>query len=320
MSSGSASIQRLSVLRARSSGRSVRAARVSSRSRAGRASGSSWLERLPAQVEGVERPVLHPADLQQEQPGLGFPRRGRDRLPQRPLRLGRPPQRQAGPALAQMGQPRGPGGGVDPPPELQRRPPVTGLGRGLGPRPELHPVAGTERPRHRQQPQDPDRQPTPSPRPAARAAAATAARRADDRLDGRFERTAGMRGDVPCDDRLPSRGSGSTLPTQSDPKVRSILPDNTVSENPEPAPSGQDDSLSVIARWHAPDVCHRAGLPLPRSAARRSPGDCSPGRDFPTAGSSTWNVIWSSGTPSLRRQRAATRFARSLRQESSSLS
>jgi hypothetical protein len=47
-----------------------------------------------------------------------------------------------------------------------------------------------------------------------------------------------MWNDVPCEDRLPSRGPGSTLPTQLDPKVRSILTDNTVSENPGSARCG----------------------------------------------------------------------------------
>ncbi len=77
--------------------------------------------------------------------------------------LGGPAERQAGSLLPEIGCACGPHVGFDPSPELERRGPITGLGRGL--RPALQPshMLSTEQPQQQQHTNNPGRHQNPSP-------------------------------------------------------------------------------------------------------------------------------------------------------------
>ena len=108
MSVGSASIQRLERLPGHVVGDVGQRGQRQLAEQLGAVLRRDGIEGFPAQPEGVERPVLHAEDLQQEQPRLRLPGRGRGCPPQRAFRLGRQPQSQAGPALAEMRRSRRP--------------------------------------------------------------------------------------------------------------------------------------------------------------------------------------------------------------------
>ena len=119
------------MIRASSSGKLTRSARVSAKQLAP-AWGSHLGIRVPAQVLGFERPVLDPEDLQQEPPRLGIGRVGGDGQAQAALGVRRAIQRQAGPRLTQVGRALRGTGGVQRPPGPQCAGPIAGAGGRLG--------------------------------------------------------------------------------------------------------------------------------------------------------------------------------------------